>query len=86
MGNLIVGSPLALALVMRASARCALGTPGWREDFDNAIALARGTDKFTFCAVVMFKYIATQSWALFPNDDALRDTHSGRSKQKSHSK
>ena len=38
MGNLIVGSPLALALVMRASARCALGIPGWREDFDNAIA------------------------------------------------
>ena len=74
MGNLIVGSPLALALAMRASARCALGTPGWREDFDNAIALARRTDKFTFCAVVMFKYIATQSWALLPNDDALRDT------------
>jgi adenylate cyclase len=74
MGNLIVGSPLALALVMRASARCALGIPGWREDFDNAIAHARRTDKFTFCAVVMFKYIATQSWALLPDDDALRDT------------
>jgi hypothetical protein len=74
MGNLIVGSPLAFALVMRASARCALGIPGWREDFDDAIALARRTDKFTFCAVVMFKYIATQSWALLPDDDALRDT------------
>jgi adenylate cyclase len=74
MGNLIVGSPLALALVMRASARCALGIPGWREDFGNAIALARRTDKFTFCAVVMFKYIATQSWALLADDDALRDT------------
>ncbi|MEB4208069.1 ATP-binding protein [Mycobacterium sp. 94-17] len=74
MGNVIVGSPLALALVMRASARCALGIPGWREDFDDAIALARETDKFTFCAVVMFKYVATQSWALLPGDDALRDT------------
>jgi adenylate cyclase len=74
MGNLIVGSPLALALVMRASARCALGISGWREDFDNAIALARRNDKFTFCAVVMFKYIATQSWALLPDEDALRDT------------
>ena len=74
MGNLILGSPLAFALVIRASARCALGIPGWREDFDNAIALARRTDKFTFCAVVMFKYIATQSWALLPDDDALRDT------------
>ena len=47
---------------------------GWRDDFDNAIALARRTDKFTFCAVVMFKYIATQSCALLPDDDALRDT------------
>ncbi len=74
MGNLIVGSPLALALVMRASARCALGIPGWRKDFDNAVTLARATDKFTFCAVVMFKYIATQSWALLPDDHALRDT------------
>ncbi|MGH3674911.1 MAG: adenylate/guanylate cyclase domain-containing protein [Mycobacterium sp.] len=74
MGNLIVGSPLAFALVMRASARCALGIPGWREDFDDAIAIARRTDKFTFCAVVMFKYIATQSWVLLPGDGALRDT------------
>ncbi len=74
MGNLIVGSPLALALVMRASARCCLGIPGWREDFDNAIALARRIDKFTFCAVVMFKYIATHNWALLPDDHALRDT------------
>jgi adenylate cyclase len=74
MGNLIVGSPLAFALVMRASARCALGVPGWREDFDHAIALARRTDKFTFCAVVMFKYIATQSWVLLPDETALRDT------------
>jgi hypothetical protein len=65
---------LVLAMVMRASARCALGIPGWRKDFDDAVGLARRTDKFTFCAVVMFKYIATQSWALLPDDDALRDT------------
>jgi len=74
MGNMMVGSPLALALVMRASARCALGITGWQEDFDKAVTLARATDKFTFCAVVMFKYIATQSWALLPDDHALQDT------------
>ncbi|MCW2514139.1 MAG: adenylate/guanylate cyclase family protein [Mycobacterium sp.] len=74
MGNVIVGSPLAFALVMRASTRCALGIPGWRDDFDDAVALARRTDKFTFCAVVMFKYIATQSGALPPDEVALRDT------------
>ena len=74
MGNLMVGSPLALALVMRGSTRCCLGVVGWREDFNDAIALARRIDKFTFGAVVMFKYIATQSWALLPDDDAMRDT------------
>jgi hypothetical protein len=74
MGNLMVGSPLALALVMRGATRCCLGVVGWREDFDDAIALARRIDKFTFGAVVMFKYITTQSWALLPDDDAMRDT------------
>jgi adenylate cyclase len=74
MGNLILGSPLAFALVMRASARCALGMPGWREDFDSAVSLARQTDKFTFCTAVMFKYIATQSGALLADERALRDT------------
>jgi hypothetical protein len=74
MGNLIVGSPLAFSLAMRASARCALGVPGWREDFDTAMAMARQVDRFTFCTVVMFKYIAVMNWALLPDDDALRDT------------
>jgi adenylate cyclase len=74
MGNLIVGSPLAFALAMRASARCCLGVAGWREDFDEAVEIARRIDKFTYCSVVMFKYIAALNWALLPDDDALRDT------------
>lgn len=74
MGNLMLGSPLALALAMRASSRCCLGMPGWRDDFDEAVALARRVDKFTFCAVVMFKYIAIESGALRSDDEALQDT------------
>ncbi len=74
MGNLIIGSPLAFTLAPRASAQCCLGVPGWRQNFDEAIAIARKFDKFTFCAVVMFKYIAIENWALLPDDDALRDT------------
>jgi adenylate cyclase len=74
MGNLIVGSPLAFALAMRASARCCLGVAGWRDDFDEAVEIARRIDKFTYCSVVMFKYIAALNWALLPDDDALRDT------------
>ena len=74
MGNLIIGSPLAFTLVLRASTACTLGIPGWKEDYDEAIAMAREVDKFTFCAVVMFKYIAIENWALLPDDVALRET------------
>lgn len=74
MGNLVIGSPLAVALVMRASTRCCLGISGWRRDFDDALSIARSVDKFTFSTVVMFKYIAIMNWALVADDDALRDT------------
>ncbi len=74
MGNLVVGSPLALALAMRASTRCCLGISGWRQDFDDALSIARSVDKFTFSTVVMFKYVAIMNWALVADDDALRDT------------
>ncbi|MBX7434044.1 AAA family ATPase [Mycobacterium sp. Y57] len=74
MGNLIVGCPLAMALVMRASTRCCLGIAGWREDFDEALRIARTVDKFTYSTVVMFKYIAIMNWALTPDEQALRDT------------
>lgn len=74
LGNLMIGSPLAMALGLRASTRCCLGIPGWRDDFDNALELARDVDKFTYCTVVMFKYIAIMNWAILPDDRALRDT------------
>jgi class 3 adenylate cyclase len=74
MGNIIVGSPLAMALAMRASTRCCLGIAGWRDDFDEALTIARSVDKFSFSTVVMFKYIAIMNWALLPDDIALRDT------------
>ncbi len=74
MGNLIIGSPLAFALVLHASASSILGMTGWKRDYDRAIEMARAVDKFTFCAVVMFKYIAVENWALLPDDEALHDT------------
>ena len=43
-GNLIVGSPLALAIDCRGGARWALGLAGWRSDFDQAIAMAGAVD------------------------------------------
>ena len=35
------GSPLAVALAWRGTARWWLGRPGWRQDLDDAVAMAR---------------------------------------------
>ena len=35
-GNIIIGSPLAVACTSRGVARCALGRPGWRDDLGTA--------------------------------------------------
>ena len=55
-GNLVVGSPLALALALRGLARSWFGRPGWREDHDDAIAFAeQSADPLTLTV--------TTSWA-----------------------
>jgi hypothetical protein len=40
-GNLITGSPLAIAFTLRAIARYQLGRPGWRDDQRHGLAMAR---------------------------------------------
>jgi adenylate cyclase len=73
-GNLLTGSPLAFATAMRASARCALGQPNWKDDFDQAIAVAR-VDPTTYVSIVMFKYVlGIPVGALLPDTAALEDT------------
>ena len=46
------GSPLAIALAWRGTARWWLGRPGWRQDLHDAVAMARNSDPATFAAVV----------------------------------
>ena len=55
-GNLVVGSPLAVALVWRGVARYWLGRDGWRQDLDDAVAMARNSDPATHALVVFWKY------------------------------
>ena len=74
MGNLILGSPLAFMLALRASTRCCLGVRGWQQDFDSAVEIARGSDPFTHNTVVMIKYVTIFNWALLPDDAALHET------------
>ena len=73
MGNLIVGSPLAFMLALRASTRCCLGVSGWQEDFDSAVEIARVSDPFTYNTVVMIKYVTIFNWALLPDGAVLHE-------------
>jgi len=51
-----MGSPLAAALAFRGLARCWLGSSGWQQDFDDAIAMARNSDPATVAFVVSWAY------------------------------
>jgi class 3 adenylate cyclase len=73
-GNVIVGSPLAMALVWRGVARFWLGRDGWREDLNDAIAMARNTDPATHALVVFWKHgWAITNGVLLADDTAVRE-------------
>ena len=73
-GNLVVGSPLAMALVWRGVARFWLGRDGWRTDLDDAIAMARKSDLATHALVVFWKHgWAITNGVLLPDDTAVRE-------------
>jgi class 3 adenylate cyclase len=55
-GNYIFGSPLAVALATRGVGRWCFGLPGWRDDFECAVAMARGTDPISHAYVVDYIY------------------------------
>jgi hypothetical protein len=68
-----IGSPLAVALAWRGVARYWLGRPEWRQDFHDAVAMARNSTPTTFAAVVAWTYgVAIQYGALRADDSAVR--------------
>ena len=71
-----IGSPLAAAILLRGSCRYCLGVPGWREDLDQAIAMARSVgDAWGYLVAVVYKYrVAVHAGALLPDAAADRDT------------
>ena len=54
--NILVGSPMAAALVFRGVARWRLGRGGWREDFDRAVSMTRTIDPVSHAVVIGYKY------------------------------
>jgi adenylate cyclase len=74
-GDLIFGSPLALANAWRGTARWCLGIRGWKDDLHQAIAMARAVDPTTLAAVMWFTHIIAIPYRVRPPDStALRDT------------
>ena len=73
-GNFIVGSPLAFALTTRAMARYGLGRPGWRDDLQQALAMARSVDPYSYVTVVAYTYLpGILGGVLRPDDPAMRE-------------
>lgn len=70
-GNLLVGSPLAIALIIRGTSRYCLGLPGWKEDLEDAIPMARSVDVRTYVSTVLAKYgFALHARVLLPDAEA----------------
>jgi class 3 adenylate cyclase len=73
-GNFIFGSPLALALGSRGTARYSLGHPGWREDLRHGLDMARGADPLTYSGVAALGYFpGISNGALVADDRAVRE-------------
>ena len=73
-GNMIYGSPLAMAYTFRATARWCLGLPGWKDDFDRGIAMAHDADVATLAGVMFYTYVVAVPWILPADEAALRET------------
>ena len=74
-GNLIIGSPLAVASAWRGVARWCLGIVGWKDDLHQAIAMARASDPITLAGVMWFTYVTAIPYGVsLPDATALRDT------------
>jgi class 3 adenylate cyclase len=68
-GNLFFGSPLAVALTMRAIARCCLGRPGWQDDLRHGLDMARSADPLSYAAAAGYAYGAVIPLGVLAVDD-----------------
>jgi adenylate cyclase len=66
-GNLLIGSPLAWATMVKGAARMFLGRRGWRQDVEKGIELAKAFDSNTRALAQLYRYAAsTQNGAVLP--------------------
>jgi class 3 adenylate cyclase len=73
-GNLLMGSPLAVAFTTRAMARYCMGRPGWRDDQRRGLAMALGADPLSLAAALPFVYfLGIPNGVLRPDDSTVHE-------------
>ena len=70
-GGLIIGSPLAWAKLVRGTAGWWFGRRGWREDLDEAFAMAESADSMTLACVLSWTCIGMMNGVLPASDAAV---------------
>ena len=71
--RIVLGSPLALALMFRGMVRWIQGRPGWREDLASATATSRTADAVSHAAVLTYAYIAIPRGVLIADESVLAE-------------
>ena len=69
--NMFVGSPLALALATRAISRYFLGYPGWRDDLQQGLDMARDSDLTTYAGAMTYVVGAGIPFGVLRSDDSV---------------
>ena len=74
-GNLIIGSPLVAAIMLRGCGRCCVADPRWRGDVEQASTMVRSFDATSRALMLLFKYsVASRNGAMLINAADLRET------------
>jgi adenylate cyclase len=74
-GILPLLSPLGGAILLRGGARCCIGDPRWRADFDTAASMVRAFDATARAVVLQYKYgLTIPHGVLLPDAAALHET------------
>jgi adenylate cyclase len=72
-GDLIIGSPMITAIMLRGLSRACLGDPGWKDDVDRATTMVRDFDPTMRGLMALYKYSGLGSFTL-PDATALQET------------
>jgi adenylate cyclase len=74
-GNVVVGSPLTFAIMLRGVARWCLGISGWQDDLDRGAAMAKTLYPTMLSGMIWRKYVfAIPYGVLLADATALNDT------------